>query len=398
MQKGSDMSASRHASLHALRLFEPAILDGLSWRLFGMSTAVALTISTYGVVHGLVVGEFHHSIFYLVRHLTIGVLIPIIAVLLINAKNPPLHKALVLTLATILGCALAELFVYALFGKVWPEWGTVRGMLFFVRQSLKEWWLAVAIYYFLDRAAMRATALREAHIDQQRLEAQMLAARLEMMQAQVEPHFLFNTLAHVKRLYQTNRSLGRRMLDRFCTYLEAALPKMRGRDATLDQEVDLVRAYLDIQQIRMDRRLAFEIAIPSELGCAAFPSMMLLSLVENAIKHGLNPLPEGGRIRITAETVGGRLRVVVADTGAGVRSGYGSGVGLSNIRARLATLFGPRGRLALRNDGAQGTIASIEIPFERATGASDDGTSAARAPNDATAAQEVKATAALTEP
>jgi LytS/YehU family sensor histidine kinase len=194
-----------------------------------------------------------------------------------------------------------------------------------------------------------------------------------------------------------NRSLGRRMLDRFCIYLEAALPKMRGRDPTLDQEVDLVRAYLDIQQIRMDRRLAFEIAIPSALGSAAFPSMMLLSLVENAIKHGLNPLPEGGRIRISAEAVGGRLRVAVADTGAGVRTGSGTGVGLSNIRARLATLFGPRGRLDLQNDAAQGTIASIEIPFEHATGASDDEKSAARTPDDGAAAQELKAAAELTD-
>jgi sensor histidine kinase YesM len=393
------MSASRNASLRALFLYEPAILNGLSWRLFGMSMAVALVIASYGVTLALIIDQIDWSISNLARHLTIGALIPIIAALLINARHPRLPRALALATATLLGCALAELFVYAVFGKVWhPEEGPLRGMLFFIRQSLKEWSLAVAIYYFLDRAAVRASALREAVLDRQRLEAQMLAARLEVMQAQVEPHFLFNTLAHIKRLYQTDRPLGRRMLDSFCAYMGAALPKLRAGDATLGQEVGLVCAYLEIQQIRMGRRLAFEIAIPSELGSAAFPSMMVLSLVENAIKHALNPLPEGGRIRITAETVGGRLRVAVADTGAGIRSGSGSGVGLSNIRARLAALFGRGGWLTLRNDATKGTIASIEIPFERATGASDDGTSAARAPDDATAAQEVKATAALTEP
>jgi len=276
-------------------------------------------------------------------------------------------------LATLLGCALAELFIYAVFGEVFvPGAGPLRGMIFFFRQSLKEWSFAVAIYYFLDRAALRAAALREAVLDRQSLETQMLAARLEVMQAQVEPHFLFNTLAHVKRLYQTNRSLGRRMLESFCTYLEAALPKLRDADATLSQEVELVRAYLDIQQIRMDRRLAYEIAIPSELGSASFPSMMLLSLVENAIKHGLNPLPEGGRIRLSAEAVDRRLRVAVADTGAGLRSGSGSGVGLSNIRARLAALFGPRGQLLLRNNAPQGTVASIETPLERLASTVDE--------------------------
>jgi signal transduction histidine kinase len=370
------MSAPQQASLRALLWYEPAILNGLSWRLFGTTAAVALAIASYGVVSGLVDQQVEWSISNLIRHLTIGALIPIIAVLLINARHPPLHNALALTLATVLGCAVAELFIYAVFGEVFVEGaGPLRGMAFFIRQSLKEWSFAVALYYFLDRATLRTAVLREAELDRQRLEAQMLAARLEVMQAQVEPHFLFNTLAHVKRLYQTDRTLGRRMLDSFCTYLEAGLPKMRGGDATLGQEVDLVRAYLDIQRIRMDRRLAFEIAIPSELGPASFPSMMLLSLVENAIKHGLNPLPEGGRVRISADTVDGRLRVAVADTGAGLRSGSGSGVGLSNIRARLAALFGPPGRLILRNNAPKGTVASIETPLAHVASAAGEAVS-----------------------
>ena len=379
--------------------YEPAILNGLSWRLFGTTAAAALVIASYGVVSGLMDDEIEWSISNVIRHLTIGASIPIIAVLLINARRPLLNKALALTIAIVLGCALAELFIYAVYGEVFAGGGgPIRGMTFFFRQSLQSWSFAVAVYYFLDRAALRAAALREAVLDRQRLEAQMLAARLEVMQSQVEPHFLFNTLAHVKRLYHTDRSLGRRMLDGFCTYLEAALPKMRGGDATLGREVDLVRAYLDIQQIRMDRRLAFEIAIPSELASATFPSMMLLSLVENAVKHGLNPLPEGGRVRISAETVDGRLGVAVADTGAGLRSASGSGVGLSNIRARLAALFGPRGQLLLRNNTPRGTVASIETPLECVASAADDAMAMMTRSNEAPHSGEAMASTPVAAP
>ena len=169
----------------------------------------------------------------------------------------------------------------------------------------------------------------------------MLEARLQVMQAQVEPHFLFNTLAHVQRLYQTDPARGRSMLDSFCGYLRAALPQMRGNGSTLGREVELARAYLDTHRIRMGRRLRFEIEIPNELLAAAFPPMMLLSLVENAIKHGLNPLREGGSIRTVAASDDGVLRVTVTDTGIGLSTaayGGGDGVGLSNIRARLAAI------------------------------------------------------------
>ena len=194
----------------------------------------------------------------------------------------------------------------------------------------------------------------------------MLEARLQVLQAQVEPHFLFNTLAHVQRLYQTDPRRGRSMLDSFCGYLCAALPQMRGTRSTLGREVELVRAYLDTQGIRMGRRLRFEIAMPDALRAAAFPPMMLLPLVENAIKHGLSPLRDGGTIRIVAASDADSLQLTVADTGAGLSTAElagGDGVGLSNVRSRMAGLYGVRARLKLTCNVPHGVVATIDVPL-----------------------------------
>src|SRR6185369_10042910 len=129
------------------------------------------------------------------------------------------------------------------------------------------------------------------------------------------------------------------MTGHLIQYLRNALPKMRESVSTIGQEIELARAYLNILQMRMGRRLAFEIAVPPELMEAPFPPLMLPSLVENAIKHGLEPQREGGTVRITAETVDDRLRMVVADTGRGFSEAPGAGVGLANIRERLAALY-----------------------------------------------------------
>jgi sensor histidine kinase YesM len=133
---------------------------------------------------------------------------------------------------------------------------------------------------------------------------QMDEARLLMLQAQIEPHFLFNTLATVRRLYQTDAAAAESMLDNLMRYLAVALPQMRANDSTLGREVALAEAYLGIQQIRMGSRLVVAIDVPGGLREARLPPMMLLTLAENSIKHGLNPLPEGGYIHISARVDG----------------------------------------------------------------------------------------------
>jgi hypothetical protein len=144
------------------------------------------------------------------------------------------------------------------------------------------------------------------------------------------------------------------------------LPKMRESVSTVGQEIELVRAYLNILQMRMGKRLAFEIAVPADLMEAPFPPLMLPSLVENAIKHGLEPQREGGMVSISAYVDDGKLRVTVADTGRGFAETLGSGVGLTNIRERLAALYGDAGKLTLEANTPHGVVATIEVPRDGA--------------------------------
>jgi signal transduction histidine kinase len=221
---------------------------------------------------------------------------------------------------------------------------------------------AVMFAYYRNESS-DAAALQQVELDHARLDAQMGEARLLVLQAQIEPHFLFNTLAHVRRLYQTEPKAARGMLEDLMRYLTVALPQMRERDSTVERETTLAEAYLNIQRIRMGRRLSFEISFPDSLRHARMPSMMLLTLIENAVKHGLGPLPEGGFIRIDANADSGSLEVKVADTGRGFTSTSGTGTGLANIRARLTAVYGDKGRLSLKPNAPRGVTASIAFPL-----------------------------------
>jgi sensor histidine kinase YesM len=231
-----------------------------------------------------------------------------------------------------------------------------------VRAPLLWWSLGVAAWYVLKRAELRAAEVSRAQIDAEQLRAGMAEARLQALQAQVEPHFLFNTLAHVKWLYRRDADSGRRMLGRLVDYLHGALPQVRQSTTTLEQELRLAQAYLDIQQLRIGGRLVFSIDVPEEIARLRFPPLMLLTLVENSIKHGIAPQTGGGTIGIRAEADEKRLRIEVRDTGAGLRAAKGSGLGLANVRARLAALFGAGARLVIEPNTPHGVVAAIEIP------------------------------------
>jgi signal transduction histidine kinase len=226
--------------------------------------------------------------------------------------------------------------------------------------------LIASAWLYVRAEADHVAALQQCAVDSARMDEQTAEARLLMLEAQIEPHFLFNTLAHVKRLYDTDPASGARMLRNLKDYLAVALPQMRETRSTLAREVDHTLAYLNIQQVRMGRRLAFAVDIPPGLRDARMPPLMLLTLVENAIKHGLAPLPGGGRIDLRASSEGGRLRVQVADNGQGFAKSTGGGTGLANIRARLTAIFGHAGTLALALNSPHGVIATIALPHEDA--------------------------------
>ena len=223
--------------------------------------------------------------------------------------------------------------------------------------------LVTLVYAVQKRTADSSKRLQQVEIDRVSLDRSVLEAQLQVMEAQIEPHFLFNTLATVKRLYRTEPKSGERMLESLKHYLETALPQIRGGGSDLGKEFELVRAYLEVLQIRMGKRLSFSVTLPVELAEVEFPSMMLITLVENSIKHGLNASPDGGAIRLDAGRTGVDLRVQVADTGVGFQASSGSGIGLANIRSRLAALYGPEASLQLESNQPTGVVATISVPF-----------------------------------
>lgn len=199
------------------------------------------------------------------------------------------------------------------------------------------------------------------------LQSRLLDARLQVLRAQIEPHFLYNTLANVQYLTRSDPPAAAAMVGALIDYLRHALPRMREGRSTLGEEMTLARAYLDILRIRMGSRLTVAITCPAALAGHPFPPMMLMSLVENAIKHGLEPKPGGGGIAIGAAVDentldGNTLRVTVADDGVGFGADAGNGIGLTNVRETLASLFGVQGRLTVEPAAQGGVVATIAVP------------------------------------
>ncbi len=225
--------------------------------------------------------------------------------------------------------------------------------------------LFAASFTMYRRERRRTASLHQAEVEQATLGQQLDEARLQTLLAQIEPHFLFNTLANVRGLYQSDPAAAERMLDNLTRYLTVALPRMREPVSTIGREAALAGAYLGIQQIRMGARLTYAIDIPERLYHAALPPMMLLTLVENAIKHGLGQVREGGTITITARESDGQLSLRVSDTGRGFAKYLGNGAGLANIRARLGALHGATASLRLAVNTPRGVTATIMVPMSR---------------------------------
>jgi sensor histidine kinase YesM len=222
--------------------------------------------------------------------------------------------------------------------------------------------LAIIVFVFQRQGSVAESQAHVAEVHRMQIDRQLTEARLQSLRAQIEPHFLFNTLANVQQLYRTEPARGRKLLGHFVAYLRAVLPQMRQHETTLQMEVDLARAYLEVLQVRMGRRLQTRFDIPPELGSLLFPPLALSTLTENAIKHGLNPMPEGGIIEISARIENDRLHVCVADTGAGLRQNSGSGSGLANLRARLSALYKGAGHFEFAANQPRGIKATIVVP------------------------------------
>ncbi len=238
---------------------------------------------------------------------------------------------------------------------------TGRGLWYLVYSAT-----ALVLYDFLKKSNEAVAAMHREALRREGMQRENAEARLQVMQAQIEPHFLFNTLASVRALYQSDRASGRQMLQHLTRYLTASLPSMRQPRSTLEREIALATAYLSVHKIRMGERLDFDIDVPASLRTRVVPPMMIATLVENAVIHGLSPVPQGGRIRVVAHEIHGKLLVDVIDDGRGLQGAWGGGVGLANIRSRLSSEFGAEAQLTLVERAERGVIATLELPLAAA--------------------------------
>jgi len=288
----------------------------------------------------------------------------------VNVAKPWNHEKPLrrLALAALVGALIGVVLVILVKGY---SAGYVRERLSFflynVFAAFGNGLLISLIFFVKRREELAATALHKAEAERHLLSKQAIEAELKLLQAQVEPHFLFNTLASVQYLTETDPAQANVLLGHLIGYLRAALPQLRARSSTLGREMALAEAYLSILAMRIGPRLTFAIDVPDDLHDQPFPPNLLISLVENAIKHGVEPSPDGGNVRLAAVHAGDAIVVTVTDTGRGLAPGSrleSQGVGLTNIRERLAALYGSAARFALEPMAPRGMRATLAVPYE----------------------------------
>ena len=277
-------------------------------------------------------------------------------------RNAVLFGAVIL--ATLLG-----VFLRAVFGSLVPGTGSIaKGDVelvigYWMERALLCFGLA-AIYVFHARVRELADAAHAEEITHQRLSRQGTEAALQALHAQIEPHFLFNTLANARRLLRSDPTAGRAMLRHLQRHLRTSLTLTRARLIRVADAFELTDAYLQIQAVRMGARLRWHIEGDAAARGGLLPPMMLITLVENAIKHGLGPLPDGGTLDISAHVANNRLELRVSDDGAGFRQSSGGGTGLANVRNRLGLMYGEAAQLCLSRNTPRGVVATLSVPYQ----------------------------------
>jgi sensor histidine kinase YesM len=262
-------------------------------------------------------------------------------------------------LGVCLGFMLSSYFVNLGFGRLETRPAAIFSL---VITSLLISTVLSVIFFWRERSAVAEAAVARERERGERIEREALAANLRALQAQIEPHFLFNTLANVTSLIDPDPATAKRMLESFIRFLRASLGATRAESTTLADEADLIAAYLDVLAVRMGERLRYDIDVPAALHAFTLPPMLLQPMVENAIRHGLEPKIAGGRVGVSARREADAVVVEVRDDGVGFAATTRGGVGLTNLRDRLRLIYGERASLTIAECAGGGASVAVRLP------------------------------------
>ena len=297
--------------------------------------------------------SFRHNLIY--SH-CIGLSISLLSYLVVAGIQSRRKRLAALALCLPVGVAIGVTLAQSITGVgSWSDphaWQSMPIGLFFG--------LIGAIAYLLNERI--EAEVKQGQLIKSESEKREIEAHLKLLQAQIEPHFLFNTLANVSSLIESDPRLAKQLLERLNDWLRVALARARSARTTLGDELDMLENYLEILKIRFGERLRWRINVPEDTRRLAFPPMLLQPLVENAVRHGIEPKLGGGVIDIRTSFENLSLRVEVSDNGIGLSNENAGGTGLANVRARLAALFGEAGTLMLLGNAEGGATATLALP------------------------------------
>ena len=222
--------------------------------------------------------------------------------------------------------------------------------------------VGTAVFSNLAKVHVMEQALKQEKIERLDADRRLTEARLKTLQAQIEPHFLFNTLSNAVSLIRSDPAAAEETLQQLTTLLRNSLSRTRNEQTNLGEEIDVLSAYLRIQQLRMGERISFSVNCPVELRATSLPPLLIQPLVENAVQHGLEPSETGGELCVAVRATDDTLEIEVRDTGLGLDPTRPAGTGLNNVRARLQSLYAAQASLRLSPNSPSGVIATVTLP------------------------------------
>ncbi len=302
----------------------------------------------------------------LVFNQTIGLLqlVSVIGSLLILNPKKPILRLPIVFIMVVIGSVAGNILSFLMYNIEISNAKTTGILSQSIAFSIMFGLLIYLTAFFWERVAIAKRIIEDARLKRIVNEKKIIETSLKLLQAQIEPHFLFNTLSNILSLFDSDTTKAKEMQKDLIHYLRSSLTKIRQSESTIGLELELIQSYLNIFKIRMGKRLDFSIDIAQNLLDKPFPSMLIQPIVENAIKHGLEPKLEGGTIKINIRMENDRLLVEIADTGIGFTHGSKFNVGISNICERIELLYGNCGQLLLKDNKPSGLKVVIEIAHD----------------------------------